>query len=181
MKKYTKTSNATFNLGYHIVWTPKYRGSFLLNLDQSYLKKVFYVCSIKVLGIIENIQIMPDHIHIFLRLKQNHFSIPKIIQIFKGFSSFCIRKKYSWMKKYKALWSSGYFIESVGNMSESVIKKYINNQKTNIKPTYKYKNKVLKSKTYSTYNGLSKKEEEKCKKEEKQNTKKDFYESFKIR
>jgi len=163
-KKYTRTTNAIYNLGYHITWCPKYRKSFLLNLDQSFLNRVFQIAAIKVRGQIENIEIMPDHIHIFIRLKQNHIPVSKMVQILKGFSSHAIRQKYTWMKKYKALWSAGYFIESIGNMSEKVIKKYIDNQKINLKPKYKYKtmvqNKQLKD---MAINSLLNEKEEKGK------------------
>ena len=60
----------------------------------------------------------------------------------KGYSSFMIRKKNSWMKKYKAFWSSSYFVESIGNISESTVRKYIRNQRINVKSTYKYKSIV---------------------------------------
>ena len=160
--KYVRTSNAVFNLGYHITWCPKYRKGFLLKLNQSFIHRTFQLAAIKVKGIIENIEIMPDHIHVFLRLKRNHLSVPSIMQIIKGYSSFVIRKKYEWMRKYKALWSPGYFIESVGNMSEKVIKKYIDNQKVNLKPDYKYKNmlKGLKTQTINDYAETNKRKEE---------------------
>lgn len=151
MKNYTRTKNAVFNLGYHIIWCPKYRKNFLLDLDQQFLIRTFQIAAIKINGVIENIEIMPDHIHIFLRVKQNHISISKIVQMLKGFSSYTIRKKYQYMKKYKALWSPSYFVESIGNMSEKVIKKYIDNQKINVKPTYKFKN-LFKDKSISSIN-----------------------------
>jgi REP element-mobilizing transposase RayT len=71
-KNYTCTTNSIFNLGYHITWCPKYRKSFLLDLDQSFLKRIFQIVEIKVCGHIESIEIMLDHIHIFIfiRLKQ---------------------------------------------------------------------------------------------------------------
>ncbi len=46
------------------------------------------------------------------------------------------------LKKYKAFWSPSYFVESIGNMSESTIRKYIQNQKVNMKSTYKHKSIV---------------------------------------
>jgi putative transposase len=144
MKYYTRAKNSVFNLGYHITFCPKYRKPFLMRINLKMITHIFHVCAIKVNGIIENMEIMPDHVHIFLRLKNTNLPISKIIQTIKGYSSFAIRSKFIWMKKYKALWSSGYFAESVGNMSESVIKRYIKNQKTNMKSDYKYKKMINK-------------------------------------
>ena len=82
---------------------------------------------------IEKLEIMDDHVHIFFKPKKPNHSIPKIVQSLKGFSSYYIRNKYKEAIKYKSFWSSSYFIESVGNISESTIKKYIENQKKNLK------------------------------------------------
>ncbi len=78
---------------------------------------------------IENIQIMPDHVHMFIRCSNNSINIHKIIQSLKGYTSYKIRKQFKFLKKYKSFWSTGYFIESIGSISEKSIKKYIDNQK----------------------------------------------------
>ena len=69
---------------------------------------------------------MPDHVHLFIKIPVT-LSISKVIQQLKGYSSFRTRKILK-IHKYKSFWSSGYFCESVGHISELVIKKYINNQ-----------------------------------------------------
>lgn len=143
-KQYTYTRNAVFNLGYHITWCPKFRKPFLLRLDQTLLRKLVRVAAIKVHGVIENMEIMPDHVHVFIRLKRNHVAISRVVQSLKGYTSFSLRKACTWMKQYKALWSPGYFVESVGNMSEKVVKKYINNQRSDLKPSYRYATTVKK-------------------------------------
>lgn len=155
MKKYVHTKNAVFNIGYHITFCPKYRKPFLHKLDIQLMRRTFMIAAIKVRGVIENIEIMPDHIHIFIKLKQNHISIPSMVQMLKGYTSYVLRRKYLWMKNYKALWSPGYFLETVGNMSEKTIKKYIDNQRTQLKPTYRYRQLVedLNRQSFS-YHGL---------------------------
>ena len=85
---------------------------------------------------------MPDHIHLFIKCKTTTTPISKIIGHIKGFSSYTIRKKFPKLKKYKAFWSNSYFVESIGNMSELTIRKYIQNQKINVKSSYKYKDMV---------------------------------------
>lgn len=74
--------------------------------------------------------------------KVNHYPIPLIVKHLKGFSSYYIRKHNTSIKKYKSFYSSSYFVESIGNISEKSIKKYIRNQKINLKSTYKYKKVV---------------------------------------
>ena len=82
----------------------------------------FRISSIKYNFLIEEIDIIPDHVHIFIKCKNLNISISNIVHHLKGFSSFSIRKKFPKLKKYKAFWSPSYFAESIGNMSEKVIR-----------------------------------------------------------
>ncbi len=75
----------------------------------------------------ENIDIMPDHIHIFIKCYINTISISKIVQYLKGYSSFMLRKRFPFLKKYKALWTPSYYYETIGHISQKTIKRYINN------------------------------------------------------
>ena len=69
---------------------------------------------------------MPDHIHIFIKCLDHTTPISKIVNDLKGFSSYSIRKKYLYLKKYKAFWAPSYFLESIGHISRPAIIKYIN-------------------------------------------------------
>ena len=138
-----------FNIGYHIIFCPKYRKPYLLRFE-TLIRKCILKTSIKFQFIIAEIDVMPDHVHLFIKCKTTTTSIPKIVGHLKGFSSFTIRKTYPALKKYKAFWSPSYFVESIGNMSENVIRKYIQNQKVNVKSSYKYKSMLVqKTNTYT--------------------------------
>ena len=138
--KYIRRNNV-FNLGYHIIFCPKYRKPYLLRFE-SLLRECILKTSIKFQFLVAEIDIMPDHIHLFIKCKTTTMPISKIIGHLKGFSSYTIRKKFPKLKKYKAFWSNSYFVESIGNMSELTIRKYIKNQKINVKSSYKYKDMV---------------------------------------
>ncbi len=71
---------------------------------------------------------MPDHVHLFINASPT-INIIKIINQLMGFSSYCIRRKYIYLNKYKALWVPSYFLESIGYISEQTVIKYIENQK----------------------------------------------------
>lgn len=131
-----------FNIGFHIIICPKYRRPYLLRYE-SYIKSAIRRASIKFQFIVAEIDIMPDHVHLFIKCTTTStWTLPKIIGYIKGGSSFDIRKRFPALKKYKAFWSPSYFVESIGNMSESTIRKYIQNQKVNMKSTYKHKSIV---------------------------------------
>lgn len=48
----------------------------------------------------------------------------------KGYTSRVLRQEFPELRrKLPTLWTRSYYIESVGNISEEIIKKYIENQK----------------------------------------------------
>jgi len=60
-------------------------------------------------------------------------SISKIVKLMKSYTTYHIWKKYDrYLSKYlwkeKTFWTDGYFISSIGNVSEKVLKEYIENQ-----------------------------------------------------
>jgi len=114
-------------------------------------------------------EIMPDHVHLFVSVVQlNKFNLSKLIQHIKGWSSYRIRKRNSWMQRYKHYWGGSYFCESIGNISQNTIRKYIKNQKINVKSTYKYKH-LIKSNQSKQESSIIRSVNEK---EEKKETKK---------
>jgi putative transposase len=74
-------------------------------------------------------EIMPDHVHIFVKAKPTlapHYILKQI----KGFSAKKLREEFPSLKsRIPTLWTRSYYVESVGCISEEVIKKYIENQK----------------------------------------------------
>lgn len=120
MKREVKTSK------YHIVWIPKYRGSFLKGLIKQNVEKSLKYKAEKLDIKIENMEVMPDHVHLFISIKPTH-SVSDIVKQLKGYSSYITRKKLN-LYRYKGFWGKSYFCESVGHISEITIKKYIDNQ-----------------------------------------------------
>lgn len=73
-------------------------------------------------------EIMPDHIHIFISCMPICL-VTNIVKQMKGYTSYILRKKFSELTKYKSQWTPAYFCESVGYINEKTIIKYIENQK----------------------------------------------------
>lgn len=117
---------------YHLVWTPKYRKNFLCGLIKYHVEKSLKFKASELKVEIKNMEIMPDHVHLFVSIPVT-LSISKVVHQLKGYSSYQTRKILN-LYKYKGFWSSGYFCESVGHISESVIRKYIDNQRKHYLP-----------------------------------------------
>jgi putative transposase len=138
--KYFRRGNV-FNIGFHLIFVTKRRAPVLHKVE-NIVKNSFRYSAIKNNFIICDLEIMPDHIHLFIKCKTTTANIPRIVQSLKGVSSFRIRKSYINRKKILHIWSPSYFVESIGNMSENIIRKYIQRQKINVKPNYEYKSLV---------------------------------------
>ena len=80
------------------------------------------------LEIIE-MEIMPDHVHLFVKGRPTD-SPHYIVQQLKGYTSHVLRREHPDLKsRLPTLWTRSYYVESVGHISEQTIRKYIEEQK----------------------------------------------------
>jgi len=126
------TSSAVYNINYHIIWCPKYRKSILTGKIKDFLiEQLRTISAAKGYEILE-LEIMPDHIHLFISAPP--FESPtNIIKILKGVSSLRLFQRYPELKsEYWGghRWSPSYYVGTAGHVSAETIKKYIENQVT---------------------------------------------------
>lgn len=128
-KRWTHSNKSTFNLGYHIIWCPKYRRAILIGDVEKDLKELILKKAKDINVSIEKMEVMPDHIHLFV--KSEPIDSPHwIVQQLKGYTSRILREKHKHLRtKLPTLWTRSYFCESVGHISEDTIIKYIEEQK----------------------------------------------------
>jgi len=130
MSKYWVGTHTKYKVMYHIVWIPKYRKRVLKGKVALKLRELIQECSDVNRWQVAEINIMPDHVHILIRLRPD-ISVSKAVQLLKGRSSKIIRKEFPSLKEFywgDNFWSEGFFVETVGQLSEEAIKKYIKNQ-----------------------------------------------------
>jgi putative transposase len=112
---------------YHVTFATKYRKKIIVGR----IRKIVCQTMIEKAGnlkiTIKNIQLMSDHIHLFISINTTD-NLSTIIKEIKGYSSYMVHKELR--NGYKHLWGKGYYCESIGNISEPVINKYIDNQFT---------------------------------------------------
>lgn len=128
-ERWTHSNTTIFNIAYHIIWCPKYRRKVLVNEIEDRLKTLL-VEKAKEIGCEISIQeVMPDHVHIFIKTKPTlapHY----IVQQLKGYTSRILRKEFPKLKsRIPTLWTRSYYCESIGHISEETVKKYIKDQK----------------------------------------------------
>ena len=126
-----KNTRHVFRLMYHFVWIPKYRHKVFTEPYRETLKaiieKIGYDFDIDIV----ELEVPEDHIHMVVR------GVPKmspsyVMQVVKSISAreFFriypeIKKRFFWGGK---LWTQSYFVETIGNANEEVIRAYVQNQ-----------------------------------------------------
>jgi putative transposase len=81
--------------------------------------------------IIESMEVMPDHVHIFASAHPK-ISPSYIVKMLKGITGRKIFMNFPEIKSklYKGtLWNSSFYIETVGSVSQEAVEKYIETQK----------------------------------------------------
>lgn len=129
------TRRYVYNFHYHLIWVTKYRHQ-TFNSDKlsSEMKSILYQVAKDNEITIENIEVMPDHIHVLISFPPSK-APTSAIKALKGRSAFIFLKRHPEIKKSQYwgghLWSSSYYMSTLGNMSKEVVERYIDNQKYN--------------------------------------------------
>ena len=120
-------------LQYHIIFVCKYRKKLLaLKEISDYIKQISYKICTKSNIIIKYMETDKDHIHYMIETEPT-ISISKVVNLIKSYTTYHIWKKHTeYLKnhfwKEHTFWTDGYFACSVGNVSEEMLKQYIENQ-----------------------------------------------------
>ena len=125
--------HAIFSLGYHIIWCPKYRHPVLDEAVAIELKHIIAQTCVVYGWKLQSIEVMPDHVHIFVQASPT--TAPgEIAKTLKSISAVHIFNVFPNLKGRKfwgsGLWSRGTYYATVGHISEEVVRKYIESQKT---------------------------------------------------
>lgn len=120
-----------YNIGYHIVWSTKYRKEAIIGSVEKTLKECLFEIAKEKDFEIKYLETMPDHVHVFVSAAPK-YSPSYIYKMLKGISARKLFVKHPTLKKKLwcgHLWNPSTYVETVGHVSEDVIKKYIDDQK----------------------------------------------------
>lgn len=121
-----------FRIQYHLVWCVKYRNPVLTGNIETQLKKELEVAA-NSLGIkIDEMECMPDHVHIMISCSPQHY-IPTMIKALKGNTARRLFMQHPELKKSLwggHLWNPSYFVATVSDNTAAQIEEYIRTQKT---------------------------------------------------
>jgi putative transposase len=125
--EYTRHNKVVYSIQYHIIWCPKYRRGILVNSLKNRLHQIIQEVCGELGAKIKALEIMPDHVHLFISYTYQQ-PVYKLIKQLKGRSSNLLRTEFPELRKMPTLWTRSFFVSSVGNASEKTIQEYIENQ-----------------------------------------------------
>lgn len=127
-------SHTKWKCQYHIVFIPKYRRKVLYGKLRKDVREIIRkLCKYKNVEIIEG-AVCADHVHLCVSIPPK-ISISSFVGYIKGKSALMIFDAYPALssKWDRTLWARGYYVTTVGNITEDAIKKYIQEQEDDSK------------------------------------------------
>ncbi|MGI4791301.1 MAG: IS200/IS605 family transposase [Janthinobacterium lividum] len=136
---YWTGAHTKHRLRFHLVWIPKYRKRVLQGALAERLHALLQEgCEINEWQLHEinewqlhEINIQPDHVHLLVQLFPTD-SLPEVVQRLKGGTSRVLRLEFPELHEFlwgEHFWATGYFAETVGQVEEAALRRYIQQQR----------------------------------------------------
>ena len=126
--RYARTAGAVFSLKYHLVWCPKYRRPVLVGDVAARLQALLTEKAAEMGATLHALEVLPDQVHLFVESDPTR-APANIAAQFEGYTSRVLRQEFGSLRsRLPTLWSRSYFVSTVGHVSESTVKRYIETQ-----------------------------------------------------
>lgn len=120
-----------YNINYHIVWSVKRRHKIITPEIESYMRTLIQQIAADKGFLVDEFEARDDdHVHLFVSAPPK-LSPSLLAQYLKGITG---RKLYDQFPELRSklwkgeLWNHSYYIETIGDVSEETIRKYIEHQ-----------------------------------------------------
>ena len=133
---YRKGSHTVYDIKYHIVWITKYRKPVLRGEVAKHLRElVRQICATLDVEIVSG-HVAVDHVHLLVSVPPQ-VAVSQLVQRLKGRTSRLMLGAFTELSRQfwgRHLWARGYFVASSGNVTDEVIKQYIEAQEKSLPP-----------------------------------------------
>jgi putative transposase len=124
---YRKTAHSVYDLKYHIVWITKYRKPVLQGEIALRVRElVRQTCATLDVHILSG-HVSVDHVHLLVSVPPS-IAVSDLVKRLKGRSSRKMLEEFGELSRQfwgRHLWARGYFAVSTGNVTDEVIRQYI--------------------------------------------------------
>ncbi|MEL6273457.1 MAG: IS200/IS605 family transposase [Chloroflexota bacterium] len=125
--RYRKTAHSVYDLKYHIVWVTKYRKPILHGEVGLRLRELIRQSCARMEVYILAGHVSKDHVHLLVSVPPK-VSVSDLVQQLKGRSSRRLLDEFGELKRQywgRHLWARGYFAVTTGNVTDEMVKEYI--------------------------------------------------------
>ena len=122
-------SHTKWKCQYHIVFIPKYRKKVLYGKVREDVREILStLCKYKNVEIIAG-AVCVDHVHLSIAIPPK-LSVSDFMGYLKGKSTLMIYDRHPELqgKWDKAFWAREYYVETIGNITDEAVQKYIKEQ-----------------------------------------------------
>jgi putative transposase len=127
---YRKTAHSVYDLKYHLVWITKYCKPVLRGEIAKRLRELIRETATTLDVYILSGHVAADHVHLLVSVPPN-LSVSDLMQRLKGRSSRKMLQEFNELSRQfwgRHMWARGYFAASSGNVTDEIIKQYIESQ-----------------------------------------------------
>jgi putative transposase len=128
-REYQHKITSVFLLNYHFVFCPKRRRKVLVSALRDRLVELLTEKSLELDWQVIALEVMPDHVHLFIGVDPSTAPDQVMFRL-KGYTARVLRSEFPHLLKMPSLWTRSYFVSTAGNVSSSVIERYIAQQTT---------------------------------------------------
>ncbi len=144
MSAYRHGSHTVFSIHLHLVWITKYRKKVMVGPVSYRVRDIVReICLQDQVDIIKG-HVSTDHIHLFVSIPPQ-VTISRLVQRLKGKTSFKLLNEFPHLRKTywgRHFWARGYFCCSSGNVTDDIIKQYIESQDVSSDDNFKVEGDV---------------------------------------
>jgi putative transposase len=126
--EYQRDEHRLHLIVYHLIWCSKRRKPILIGEVADDCRALIRSKCEEQGWHVEQLAIQPDHVYLFVRVWPSD-SAADVVKHCKGITSRSLRVKHPHLKKLPSLWTRSYFASSAGNVSQEMIRRYIESQK----------------------------------------------------
>ncbi len=133
-------SHTRWKCQYHIVFIPKYRRKVMYGNVKADVREILKkLCEFKKVEIVEG-AVCADHVHLCVSIPPK-LSVSEAVGYLKGKSALMVFDKHPEIgsKWDRSFWARGYYVSTVGNITEDAIKRYNQEQQEEAKQEEKSK------------------------------------------
>ena len=129
IRRNNSLAHTTWNCKYHIVFASKYRRQIIYGKYKASIGQIFrLLCERKGVEIHEA-EACPDHIYMLVSIPLK-LSISSFMGYLKGKNTLMLYDRHPELQSKwdKAFWARGYYVETIGNITDEAVQKYIKEQ-----------------------------------------------------